>query len=622
MRLRHRLRSLWRQRVRPAWLAVRWPFLIAAWCGALALGTIGYAQHLGIASTWADAARLLVTDRTRLLAPLYQSLQLFVLEFNVVLPRDGGSAPLPRALEAARFLAPGIAGFTALQALLLLITDEWWQLRLRIVRDHVVICGLDRMGRRLARGFHELGEWVVVIERDGHNPRIDRCRADGILVVIGDATEREQLVRVGAHRARHIVAVCGHDGVNAEIAVHARGLVRARRAAGVTCTVHVADPLLWHELGGREISARDEGVFRLDFINIFESGARAMLAGDPVLGDRARSAPHPPHLLVVGVGGLGRSLIVRAARRWWVLHRGAAGRAAAGLAPGRRLRISLVDLEANEIADVLRLRYPQLERACDLAAWPFDVRSVEFERAAFLHDEGGSCSVTGAYVCFDDDVRALETALKLRHRLRGQGVPITVRMSHDAGLATLLEGTGEAPGEPRLRSFSLLDRTCTPDLVIGGAHELIARAVHDAYRRQHQAQGEGDARADDHALRAWRRLPESLKESNRRKADHIEAKLRAIGCGIERLTDWDADLFTLTPGEVESLAEMEHERWCGEHLREGWRTGQTRDAARKVSPDLVPWSVLPEPSREKDRAAVRAIPALLASVDLQIYRLP
>ena len=119
---------------------------------------------------------------------------------------------------------------------------------------------------------------------------------------------------------------------------------------------------------------------------------------------------------------------------------------------------------------------------------------------------------------------------------------------------------------------------------------------------------------------SWNELPEGLKESNRHQADHIGIKLKAIGCGIISLTDWDAKLFEFTKEEVERMAEMEHERWNAERLREGWTYAPgLKDVDRKTSPHLVPWDKLSEDIKEYDRNTIRGLPSFLARAGLQIY---
>jgi hypothetical protein len=119
----------------------------------------------------------------------------------------------------------------------------------------------------------------------------------------------------------------------------------------------------------------------------------------------------------------------------------------------------------------------------------------------------------------------------------------------------------------------------------------------------------------------WDELLEYLKESNRRQADHIGVKLKAVSCSIAPLTDWDAELFKFTSEEIELMAEMEHERWVEERLLEGWTYAtEPKDMKKKTSPALVSWNELPDSEKEKDRNTVRQLPTFLAKAGFQVYR--
>ncbi len=146
--------------------------------------------------------------------------------------------------------------------------------------------------------------------------------------------------------------------------------------------------------------------------------------------------------------------------------------------------------------------------------------------------------------------------------------------------------------------------------------ETIAKAAHDLYR-QNQA---GRKPPDDPAMAEWDQLREDLRESNRQQADHFLELLRRIGCTVHPVTDRAIVLMAFTEGEVELMAELEHERWNRERLAEGWQFGPDRNVERKISPYIAPWSELPDEIKEYDREAVRGMPQLLADVQIEIRR--
>jgi hypothetical protein len=117
---------------------------------------------------------------------------------------------------------------------------------------------------------------------------------------------------------------------------------------------------------------------------------------------------------------------------------------------------------------------------------------------------------------------------------------------------------------------------------------------------------------------SWAELTEDLREMNRDQARAIVSKLASVGARIEPGTQTTP--FAFTPAELERLAEAEHHRWVAHKRASGWIYAAVRDNRRKRHPMIIKWGKLPEHEREKDRAAVRNIPAVLASVGLRVTR--
>ncbi|MBM3157487.1 MAG: NUDIX domain-containing protein [Chloroflexi bacterium] len=146
--------------------------------------------------------------------------------------------------------------------------------------------------------------------------------------------------------------------------------------------------------------------------------------------------------------------------------------------------------------------------------------------------------------------------------------------------------------------------------------DTIARAAHEEYRRMQASNAQGE----ETSMAEWDKLPDYLKESNRQQADHIFNKLQSIGCTVHKVTDRDVERIRFTRDEIEAMAEIEHARWNAERLLNGWKFGEKKDILKKTTPYLVGWSELPNQVKEKDRRIVRSIPALLASIGLEIRR--
>jgi hypothetical protein len=525
-----------------------------------------------------------------------------------LLPMESGARPhaVPWELQISRYFLPILGVYATVAALVIAFWGRTLRLRLRMTRGHVVICGLGDKGLRLARGFHSMGAQTVVVERDRANPWIEQCRDEGIAVLVGDATDADVLKAAGVARAEHLISVCRDDGANAEVGLAAHGLVARRRGRPLNCVAHVLDPDLCQLLRRRELASGPDTGMRLELFSVLDLAARTILEEYPLVDPE--QADRGLHVLVVGLGNFGRSVVLHAARDWQPHFRES----------GQRLRMMLIGKDANRMTEALCARYPRLATTCEIVPYTADVTRPDFDAHAVLVDADGRCDLSAAYICLNDEPAAISIGLSLRECLPAGAPRIVVRVRDEVGLAKLLpRGSGPACG--LLRTFPVYERACTPELVLGGAHETLARAIHSQYVRQQTARG--DTPQSNPSLVPWDDLPPRLQEANRRQADDIGVKLETLGCALAPLTDWDADRFTFTPGEVEMLAVREHERWMDDYVRAGWvHAPGEKQNRKKTHPSLVPWSQLTENEKEKDRDTIRSLPVFLARAGFQIER--
>jgi hypothetical protein len=561
-----------------AWLVARWPLFGAVVVVAFLLGYVGFSSYFE-----GHLAQRGTTDL------MYLSLQLFVLESG------GIPGPLPWQLDVARLLAPATTATAIAVALAAVFHEELEELRLRLRRRHVVVCGLGERGTRLVRSLLDAGFRVVAVELDPGNRAIPELRRRGALVVVGDARTAVVLRRARVQHAEYVVALAGADDANAEVAIRA-GELAPDQGPAMTCLAHVRDPGLCALLRSRELARGYATSYRLDFFNIYEQGARALLHDHPAIC--VATGEPSPHVAVIGLTPLGQAVVVEAARQWRASTQGRV----------HPIQITVFDPDAERLVDLLQARHPHLEHAADVQR----VETGGGHLDCLTLRSGGPWQA--AYVCIDDDSAALGVALQARQCLEDSSAPVVVDLSTAAGLAGLLQRPAGGDG---LRAFDLLERTLRPELLLGGTHEILARAIHAEYVDEQRRRGA--AAASSPAVVPWEQLPASLKESNRDQAAHIGVKLAAIGCGIAPLSDWDADQLTFAEAEVEQLAELEHGRWVEQRLRHGWTLGP-KDIDAKATPYLVPWAQLSDEIRELDRRTIRGIPGFLVRAGYQVER--
>jgi TrkA family protein/RyR domain-containing protein len=604
------LRRIWRHHVQP-WFDYPLLIVVGLWVLVWAIGSVSFWSYYK-------------NDPNRSVGGvLYSALQLFVLEWS---GKTGPGSP-GLVLEITRFVAPVVAGGTAVGALFIILYDHILRLGIGGMRNHVVICGLGEKGLLYARALREAGERVVVIEQNEGNELVRECRGKGVHVLSGNATHEDLLRKARIDRAKYLLSVCGDDGANAEIATTARRLVWGRKGEPLRCRVHLMDPRLCALLQPLDRAGDDAAPFALELFNILSDGARVLLHQYPVFGKTgALRIPEPQaHPVIVGSGYLGESILLRAAESWRKRYQKL----------GRKLPVSLIDLQGYKRKQLFCSRHPSVREYCELYAYSADVNSAKFDPALLECQDPAACEITAIYVCLGDDSLSLQTGLTLSEWTRDRNIPIVVCLKRDAGVATLVR---EADGAHRgayknLEAFGLLDQTCYPDLASKHAQDKLARAIHQFWQEDHRRQeeardrqgtkGGGPPAPISPSLKDWDELDEQYRESNRYAADHIPVKLRAVGYGVRRSSKPATAEFPFNAQEIEDMARMEHERWMIERFLGGWTYAPgERDEQNRTNPKLLPWTRLPEEIRKEveieNRQMVLRIPEVLARANLEI----
>jgi voltage-gated potassium channel len=90
------------------------------------------------------------------------------------------------------------------------------------MRDHYIICGYGRVGRRVAEEFRAAGVPYVVL--DFSDVAKAAAQEHGDLLIEGRGTEDEDLLRAGLDRARGLVASADSDADNLYITLSARSV--------------------------------------------------------------------------------------------------------------------------------------------------------------------------------------------------------------------------------------------------------------------------------------------------------------------------------------------------------------------------------------------------------------
>lgn len=147
-------------------------------------------------------------DVTSLLLNIYEVLQL--MNFNV------DRAQLDNSLLLLALAGTILLSLLAAREILqVLFYDLLVRLQIHGLKNHIVVCGLGRLGRQILESCMQRHDvQFVVLERDPQNPNLQWARQNGMLVVVGDGAELVDLKRVRIHTAREVFVVAGPDEAN------------------------------------------------------------------------------------------------------------------------------------------------------------------------------------------------------------------------------------------------------------------------------------------------------------------------------------------------------------------------------------------------------------------------
>lgn len=93
-----------------------------------------------------------------------------------------------------------------------------------MLKNHIIVCGLGRVGSSIVEMLLDQGEKVLIIEPNPDNRFVDTIRSRGAHVLIGDATLFKNLADAGVKQTKGLISVINNDVRNLEIGLNARSL--------------------------------------------------------------------------------------------------------------------------------------------------------------------------------------------------------------------------------------------------------------------------------------------------------------------------------------------------------------------------------------------------------------
>lgn len=141
--------------------------------------------------------------------------------------------PYPYYIQAFLYTAPLIGLYVLADSIATLIAllsgkrqklQKWWEMLASTYQDHIVVCGVGKVGYRVINELRNAGQAVVGIEDNFQRPYVQELLEESIPIIQGNIRIRAVLERAGVARARAVICVTSDDLANLDCAFTAREL--------------------------------------------------------------------------------------------------------------------------------------------------------------------------------------------------------------------------------------------------------------------------------------------------------------------------------------------------------------------------------------------------------------
>lgn len=157
--------------------------------------------------------------------------------------------------------------------------------------------------------------------------------------------------------------------------------------------------------------------------------------------------------------------------------------------------------------------------------------------------------------------------------------------------------------QDRLRCFYWKKEAHRLEYILEDALQENAKRINLRYAKLYNQVEENEQNKETE----WSKLDTFTRYSNINAADYHEIRCRM-------LATWMKEQGRTKPDREyeEFMAELEHMRWCRYHYLKNWKygvpeNGKNKDKKKRIHKDLVPYELLSEADKEKDRENVRIL---------------
>jgi len=531
----------------------------------------------------------------------FQSIRLFGMKFPT-----GFQSPLPWQLEVARWMAPGVIIYTAAKAILYFVQREYKSFQLSYKKDRIIVTSLNEKSRFLIKDLLKNGEKVVVLAGIIDSRKLDEVEKEGAVIVEGDITNKKFLDNIGAQKAKYFVFLEEDDETNISNAISVYNyLVEFAKDKKQTIFTHVADDIKLSEL--MELKFFEKYLEKNEAnnnceIRVFSMNERTtrilFKAYSPDVFTMIKPDSEQVRVAVFGSGKLAQSMVIRLARLGHYANR-------------QKLKITLFH-DGDSMVKKLLQNFPEIRDLIEFENINAPLELFDIDAFNKLQREQPFNAV---YLLCENDSLSSNILKKLIKNDAEKLINVVLALMNPEGILSKWYDV-HAIANIRLNKFNVIEESFTKWSIISEKMDDLAKLAHASYLPPVRERNPEKA-----SHKEWEFLGIDFKNQNREQADHLDVKVRALGCKIVPEDSIEEEfIIDEKSGIFEILAETEHNRWAGHMILSGWKLGDKRDDENKIHSDLIPYEKLSEEVKQYDRDTVLNMPVLLEKLGLKLVK--
>jgi hypothetical protein len=468
--------------------------------------------------------------------------------------------------------------------------------RARFLKKHIIVCGSGDIAVTAALVLASSTKVVLMGDNTIDYSNVSRLRKKGVVIIISRGDDKKNLSACQVNKADILLAFHADYADNIMLCKLALKLVDT--ANRLRCLCNVPDINLKHTLATSDFFS-PEDVVNVTFVNQIELAARKMLEDYPPDIELATKENVQLKIVLIGLGSIGQSLLS---------YLGQLGHYRGGHKP----LITVIDHKANQQYQQLIKRIPVLNDLLEIK--PIDASISELSEMECDELFGNFFNPSVVYVCTKNEICNVTSAKKI-DRARSKACLVYTIVVVDPPGGSLIQEFNQHNKNIQVvpifsNKFSPVNESVNRDALrlFEYAKDQMAQVIHQDYLDKNPT---ASIKFD------WQHLDESIRDSNRYAAAHIDIKLRAISRILVPLNP-DAPTFVFSELELNILQRLEHARWCAQKKLAGWKYAPIRNNKMLFHSCLVDFDDLPADEKLKDRQSIQNIPHLLKAVNLMI----